>query len=129
MTNEAQAQSGELPRLVSSNRVEGTLVLSRDGDKLGTVTAFLIDRYEGQVEYLIVAMGGVLGMGVNYHPVPWTLAKFDQAREGYVISIDKGVLSSGPSFKSGADQLFDRAYTDRVLNYHGLGGPRSTSSG
>jgi len=62
--------AGELPRLVSSNKVEGAVVFSRDGDKTGSVTAFLIDRFEGQVEYVVVAMGGLLGMGSSYHLVP-----------------------------------------------------------
>ena len=53
----------ELPRLVSSNKVEGTPVLSRDGDRLGTVAAFLIDRFSGQVDYVVATKGGVLGIG------------------------------------------------------------------
>lgn len=109
----------DLPRLVSSNRVEGTAVLARDGDKVGTVAAFLIDRFTGRADYIIVAMGGVLGLGSSYHPVPWSLLAFDPVREGYVLTIDRAVLSSGPSFKGGADPVFDTAYTDRVLSYFG----------
>ena len=113
------ASGSELPRLVSSNKVESTPVLARDGDKIGSVAAFLIDRFTGQTDYVIVAMGGVLGLGSSYHPVPWRLLGFDPVREGYVLTIDRAVLSSGPSFKGGADPVFDTAYTDRVLNYFG----------
>lgn len=84
---------------------------------------FLIDRFSGQVEYAVVAMGGMLGIGTSYHPVPWRLLDFDPTRDGYVISIDKAVLSSRPSFRSGAEQLFDAAYTDRVLSYFGVSTP------
>jgi len=48
-----------------------------------------------------------------------TLIDFEPAREGYVVSIENSVLSSGPSFKSGTEQLFDTAYTDRILSNHG----------
>lgn len=112
-------RADELPRLVSSNKVDGTPVLSRDGDRLGSVAAFLIDRFSGQTEYVIVTMGGVLGIGSSYHPIPWSLLGFDAAREGYVIAIDRSVLNRGPSFKSGAEPVFDTTYSDRISSYFG----------
>lgn len=112
-----------LPRLVSSKALPGTAVLSRDGDRLGTVAAFLIDPFNGHAEYVLIATGGVLGLGTSYHPLPWHLLRFDPNRDGYVVSIDKGVLDGGPSYKSGSEPTFDRAYTDRVLSY--FGSPRA----
>lgn len=112
----------ELPRLVSSNKLEGTLVLSRDGDRLGTVAAFLIDRFSGQVDYVIATMGGVLGIGSSYHPIPWRLLRYETARNGYVIAVDKSVLNGAPSFKSGSEPVFDDVNSDRILSYFGYGG-------
>ncbi|MGI4879891.1 MAG: PRC-barrel domain-containing protein [Janthinobacterium lividum] len=111
----------ELPRLVSSNKVEGTLVLSRDSDRLGTVAAFLIDRFSGQVDYVVASMGGVLGIGSSYHPIPWRLLRYEAAPNGYVISVDKGVLNGAPSFKSGSEPVFDDVYSARILSYFGYG--------
>lgn len=107
------------PRLVSTNGVAGTPVLSRDGDRIGAVAAFLVDPFSGRASYIVVAAGGVLGMGQSYHPIPWDLLRFDPARGGYVVSIDKTVLDGGPSFKTASEPTFDRAYTDRVLSYFG----------
>jgi len=109
----------QAPRLVSSNGLAGTAVLSRDGDRIGSVAAFLVDPYSGYAKYIVVAAGGVLGMGQSYHPIPWDLLRFDPARGGYVVSIDKTVLDGGPSFKTGSEPTFDRTYTDRVLSYFG----------
>ncbi len=109
---------GELPRLLSSNRVEGVAVYGRDGDKLGTVAAFVFDRFTGHTEYIIVAIGGLLGVGANYHPLPWSLATYNPARDGYTIAVEKATLSSGPSFKHASDATFDRAYTERVASYY-----------
>jgi len=111
------------PRLLSSNRVEGVAVHSREGDKLGTVAAFIFDRFTGQTEYIVVAIGGLLGVGANYHPLPWRLATYNPGRDGYTIAIDKATLSSGPSFKHASDAAFDRAYADRVANYYQGSGP------
>ncbi len=116
--NPEHASANEPPRLLSSNRVEGVSVYGRDGDKLGTVAAFVFDRFTGQTEYIVVAIGGLLGVGANYHPLPWRLAIYNPARDGYTIAVEKATLSSGPSFKHTGDATFDRAYTERVASYY-----------
>ncbi len=116
--NPATSSPGELPRLLSSNRVEGVGVYGRDGDKLGTVAAFVFDRFTGRTEYIVVAIGGLLGVGANYHPLPWPLATYNPARDGYAIAVEKATLSSGPSFKHTSDATFDRAYVERVASYY-----------
>ena len=124
VSSDGSAVTALLPRLISSNKIEGIPVLSRDGDKLGAVSAFLVDRFDGQVNFVIVAMGGLLGLGSSYHPVPWCLISFEPGRDGYVIAVDRAVLSSGPSFKGGTDQLFDAAFTGRILSYFAVAEPR-----
>jgi len=37
---------------------EGTTVYGREGDKLGTVAAFIFDRFTGQTEYIVITIGG-----------------------------------------------------------------------
>src|SRR3546814_3873831 len=38
-------------RLIASNRVKGTAVYRRDGQKVGTVHSFIVDKLTGQVGY------------------------------------------------------------------------------
>lgn len=108
----------ETPRLLSSNAIEGIAVFSRDGDKLGTVAAMMFDRFTGQADYIVIATGRVLGMGGSYHPLPWSLVTFSPRLAGYVITVEKTMLSSGPSFKSAADATFDDAYSQRIATYY-----------
>lgn len=108
----------EAPRLLSSNSVEGVTVYGRDGDKIGTVAAFMIDRFTGQVDYVVVIMGRLLGLGGSYHPLPWGLVSYDPRLEGFMISIERSMLTSGPSFKSPADVAFDSAYSERISTYY-----------
>lgn len=108
-------------RLVSSNRIEGTAILAPDGDKLGTVAALLLDKASGQAAYVVAALGGMLGIGATYHPLPWSLVTYDPGRDAYVTRIDRAVVSGGPSFKSGDDPAFDEAYTTRLHSYYHAG--------
>lgn len=40
----------ETNRLIASNKVDGTAVYNRQGDRLGTVYNFMVDKRQGTVE-------------------------------------------------------------------------------
>ena len=120
------ADQPEALRLLSSNAVEGMAVFGRDGDKVGTVAAVLFDRFTGQADFIVVLIGRVLGIGGNYHPLPWPAVHYEPRLEGYVLGIERTMLSSGPSFKSQADVVFDSAYSDRILSYYRMPAARQT---
>ena len=64
-------EADETNRLISSEKVDGTAVYNRNGDRLGTVDHLMIDKYTGHVEYSVMSFGGFLGIGESYHPLPW----------------------------------------------------------
>ena len=45
----------ETKRLIASNKVEGTPVYKRDGEQLGNVYNFMVDKYSGQVAYAVMS--------------------------------------------------------------------------
>ena len=63
--------ANETHELISSDKVEGTSVYDRNGNKLGTVSNVMLDKRSGQVAYAVLSFGGFLGMGSSYHPLPW----------------------------------------------------------
>jgi hypothetical protein len=57
-------------RLIASDKVEGTAVYNRQGERLGEVYNFMVDKRSGRVAYAVMSFGGFLGMGQSYHPLP-----------------------------------------------------------
>lgn len=112
----------ETDRLIASNKVEGTAVYNRQGDRLGTVHNFMVDKRSGQVEYAVMSFGGFLGIGESYHPLPWKVLTYDTGQGGYVVDLDQSLLEKSPSYRSGEEPRYDRAYGDRVNSYYGVGG-------
>ena len=53
----------ETGRLIASDKVEGTAVYNRQGEHLGSVHNFMVDKRTGQVEYAVLSFGGFLGIG------------------------------------------------------------------
>jgi sporulation protein YlmC with PRC-barrel domain len=125
MQSENMARTGqadETDRLISSEKVDGTAVYNRNGDRLGTVDHLMIDKFTGQVEYAVMSFGGFLGMGESYNPVPWRSLTYDVNLGGYVIDTDRSRLESAPRYTT-SDQpnWSDRAYTERVDDYWHVG--------
>ena len=110
----------ETDRLIASNKVEGTAVYNRQGEKLGSVYNFMVDKRSGKVEYAVMSFGGFLGMGDSYHPLPWNVLKYDTSQGGYVVDLDKRILQEGPSYKSGQEPRYDRAYDEEVYRHYGV---------
>jgi sporulation protein YlmC with PRC-barrel domain len=108
----------ESNRLIASNKVEGTAVYNREGEKLGSVYNFMVDKRSGKVEYAVMSFGGFLGMGDSYHPLPWNVLTYDTSKGGYVVDLDKDLLQKGPSYTSGDEPRYDRAYDEEVSQYY-----------
>jgi sporulation protein YlmC with PRC-barrel domain len=109
----------ETDRLIASNKVEGTTVYDEDGEKLGSIYNFMVDKTSGQVEYAVLQFGGLFGLGSDYYPLPWEKLTYDTDQGGYVVDIDKETLEGAPHY--GADEpRFDRAYGEQVYGHYGL---------
>jgi hypothetical protein len=110
----------ETHNLIASNKVEGTAVYNRAGEKLGTVSHFMVGKRSGRVEYAVLSFGGLFGMGERHHPLPWDVLTYDTDRGGYVVDLDKERLEGAPSYERDQEPAWDRDYGTHVYGYYGL---------
>ncbi len=110
----------ETNALIASNKVEGTEVYNRQGEHLGEVYNFMVNKRSGQVEYAVLSFGGFLGIGESYHPLPWKALTYDTDQGGYVVDLDKRKLEGAPSYRQGEEPVYDRAYGKRLYDYYDL---------
>ena len=75
--------------LIAAEKVEGTDVYNLQGDKLGTVDDIMLDKVSGKAIYAIMSFGGFLGIGEKYHPLPWSMLRYDGEKNGYVVPLEK----------------------------------------
>ena len=118
-TTATNLEADETHRLISSEKVDGTAVYDRRGERLGTVHHLMIDKYTGQVSYAVMSFGGFLGMGESYHPLPWKVLTYDTRLGGYVVDhLDRNRLEGAPSYTSrDVPNWDDRSYTSRIDRY------------
>ncbi|APR54528.1 PRC-barrel domain containing protein [Sphingomonas koreensis] len=110
----------ETDRLIASNKVEGTSVFDAQGEKLGTIYNFMVNKDSGQVEYAVLQFGGLFGLGADYYPLPWEKLSYDVDEGGYVVDIDKEALEDAPRYGDDTEPAYDRAYGEQVYGYYGL---------
>lgn len=117
-TMASTGQTDETDRLISSQKVDGTAVYNRNGDRLGTLHHMMIGKLTGQIEYAVISCGGFLGIGESYNPVPWKSLVYDINLGGYVVDADRSRLEQAPRFQSTTGPNWsDRSYTDQVDEY------------
>lgn len=113
--------TNETQDLIASDKVEGTAVYNQAGERLGTVTNFMVDKHSGKVAYATMSFGGFLGIGESYHPLPWQTLTYDTGKGGYVVNLSREQLESAPRYTSSdVPDWTDATYGRRVSDYYGV---------
>jgi hypothetical protein len=115
---ELRLQTDESIRLISSAKVEGTPVVGRNGEHLGKIVNFMVDKYTGRVAYAVMSFGGTLGLGEALFPLPWSYLTYDTGRDGYVLSVGKDQLLKAPRFTASDAPEFSKGYRQDLGRFY-----------
>lgn len=111
----------ETHNLISADKVTGTSVYNRQGEKLGSVYDVMLNKMNGQVAYAIMSFGGFLGVGESYHPLPWRALTYDTRVGGYIVDIDRNRLENAPYYQTGSEPDWsDASYGQKIDTYYGF---------
>jgi len=110
----------ETRELIASNKVEGTAVYDLDGERLGTISNFMVDKRSGKAEYAVMQFGGFMGLGADYYPVPWSMLNYNVDQGGYVVDLDKDMLEDAPRYSDNAEPEYNADYDRQVNTYYGV---------
>lgn len=105
---------------IAASQVTGTCVYNRAGENLGSIQDLVIGRRDGRVRFAIMSFGGFLGIGEEYHPLPWGQLNYDEPMGGYVVALTRDQLDGAPRFaRDTAPDWNDRDYGTRIDDYYG----------
>lgn len=116
---QVQLQTDENIRLISSSKVEGTAVVGRNGESLGKIENFMVDKYSGRVAYAVLSFGGTFGLGESLFPLPWSYLTYDEHKDGYVLDLTKEQLANAPKFTKSDAPEFNADYRRNLANVYG----------
>src|SRR5688572_27217944 len=120
MQDNQSVATDETSTLISSDKVEGTAVYNREGEKLGSIHTLMIDKMSGKVAYAVMSFGGFLGIGDRYHPMPWDALTYVTSQGGYVVDRDRSMLEAAPTYGSSETPNWgDPGWNQQVHDYYG----------
>jgi sporulation protein YlmC with PRC-barrel domain len=97
----------------------GGRVVNRTGEDIGKIEDVVIDGLERQIEYVILAVGGVLGIGDALFPVPWVGLERDEGNGRFVLKTDQD-LRNAPSFdRSNWPNFSDLSQRSEIHRHYG----------
>jgi hypothetical protein len=106
---------------IAADKVEGTAVYDRAGEKLGSIHNVMIDKRSGRVVYAVMSFGGFLGIGERYHPLPWDVLHYDTGQGGYVVDLNRQQLEGAPTYGRDEQPNYDDPVWGRkVYDYYGV---------
>jgi len=116
-----EVEHDETADMIASNKVEGTAVYNRMGEKLGEVYNFMVGKRSGRVAYAVISFGGFLGIGLRYHAVPWNALTYFPTQGGFVIDTTRDRLMNAPHYGSDEDPFARPGYDREVQAYWSSG--------
>ena len=103
--------------LIEAKKVDDMTVRTRDGEKMGHVHTYMINKRTGTVTHAVLSLGGFLGLNKSFYPLPFELLSYQPVDDVYVVTLDRRLLEGGPSW-SNNPPVFDQAYANRVAKYY-----------
>ena len=107
------------PNRLSAGMLKGDCVYNLAGESVGYIKDLMIGLESGQVEYVMIATGGILGLGHKCFAVPWDAFKLDREWERLVLDLPPEELRNAPRVDSSAwDNAVDPRFADAVNEHY-----------
>lgn len=132
-TGSAQHESGQGANPVfRSSKIIGAQVRDLEGRRVGDIHELILGPGRSEIAYALVSFGGVLGVGMTFHAVPWSSLEPRAGGLYYVFRGERAALKDAPGFDLARwPDLEQQAWREQVDRYWearaGTGSGRSES--
>lgn len=101
---------------ITADELEGMEVVSQQGEEIGEIKKITIDSQSGEVQFVTVSQGGILGMGAKEIAVP--LSAFEIRDDQAVLTVDQSKFENVPQQNA---EVTDSDYLRDLETHYGVG--------
>jgi sporulation protein YlmC with PRC-barrel domain len=83
----------------AAGSMKGARVHNFAGEDLGKIDEFVLDFESGRIVFVVISLGGFLGIGDRLFAVPWELFSIRTGTHDFFLDVDKQMLIDAPSFE------------------------------
>jgi sporulation protein YlmC with PRC-barrel domain len=92
-------RGGYVPhRFLRATYVLRSTIISTDSQRLGDIKEVVMDTAAGKVAYVVLAFGGMAGLGEKWFAIPWHALHQSAGLGTFTLDIDKDVLQEAAGF-------------------------------
>lgn len=84
--------------LLTASSIIGDDVTDAKGEKIGSIKEIMINTERGNIEYVILQFGGILGFGDKLFSLPYDILKLDYRNQKFVLNVARNVIENAPGF-------------------------------
>jgi hypothetical protein len=110
-------------KLIYASKINGATVRNAAGQNIGHIDDIAIDSVMGDIAYAVLSLGGFLGIGEHFHPVPWSLLNYEPGTNSYRVMLTNDELKAAPMYsKSTFAELrdSDENFPHNIFAYYGI---------
>jgi sporulation protein YlmC with PRC-barrel domain len=93
---------------ISTEELKGMTVVSQTGEAIGEIESVKVDQQSGEIKFVNISKGGVIGMGEQETAVPFEALRFDQQNERVTLTVNESKLDNAPQQANMSDDEFQR---------------------
>ena len=111
--------SGPGPEIMAASSFEGETVVNPQGETIGEIEEIMLDVRGGRIAYVVLAVGGFLGIAEKYFAIPWHAFTMDTDNHRFILDVDKERLKNAPGFdKDHWPAMADQSWALQVHTYY-----------
>ena len=85
-------------RILTATSIIGDEVAINQGEHLGKIKDIMLDIQQGTISYVVMEVGGILGINEKLFAIPYKVLKLDAADQKFILHIAKDQLEQAPGF-------------------------------
>ncbi|MGH8614136.1 MAG: PRC-barrel domain-containing protein [Gammaproteobacteria bacterium] len=109
----------DLAQTHRAKTIIGMNVKNSQGEALGKILDLVLNFDDGDIAYVVVSSGGLLGVGDTLHAVPWKALSLNSQADGFILNINQTAWKNAPSFKDNDwPEVADRDWNKQLESYY-----------
>lgn len=89
---------GPGPEVMAASTLDGTKVVTADGEHVGKISDIMLDVRDGRIAYAVLSEGGFLGMGTTLHAIPWSALTLNVDEKVLLVNLMADEIKNAPGF-------------------------------
>ena len=85
-------------KYLTASSIIGDKVHNGKDESMGEINDIMIDITTGKIDYVIIELGGFLGMGTKYFAIPFGMLQVDPDKKMFIFNQEKEMLENAPGF-------------------------------